>query len=88
MAAVSTAPITKNLSDILTDSPNLRAWGIRRRDGYPEQIVRPSAKFARVSIEMTWSEEWNAWYCRPTKSEIVVYQQICIYLPEPEADAE
>ncbi|MFY8199711.1 MAG: hypothetical protein ACOVLE_03515, partial [Pirellula staleyi] len=48
MAAVSVAPMTKNLTDILADSPNLRAWGIRRRDGYPEQIVRPLVKFGRV----------------------------------------
>jgi hypothetical protein len=86
MAAVSTALITKNLSDILTDSPNLRAWGIRRRDGYPEQIVHPLVKYGRINIEMTLSDDWNAWYCRLTRSESVIYQQICIYLPE--ADSE
>lgn len=83
MAAVSVAPITKNLTDILTDSPNLRAWGIRRRDGYPEQIVHPLVKFGRVSIEMTLHENWNAWSVRPATG---VYQQICIYLPEVESE--
>ena len=71
-------PITKKLSEILAENIKLRVRGIRRRDAHCEEIVNPQGWFAWQVIAMQWSEDWNAWSCRPATG---IYQQIIIFVP-------
>ena len=71
-------PITKKLSEIIAENPNLRVWGIRRRDAHLEQIWHP---VRHQSLELTWCVD--AWSVRPTSG---YYQQIIIFVPRVDTE--
>ena len=73
-------PITKKLSEILAENPNIRVLGIRRRDAHCEQILNVSRHY---DLKLTWNEDWNAWSVRPF---IGIYQQIIIFVPRVDAE--
>ena len=66
-------PVTKNLSEILAENPQLRVTGIRRRDANCEPIWSVSRL---KNLELTWCVD--AWSVRPTSG---YYQQIIIFVP-------
>jgi len=71
-------PITKKLSEIVAENPDLRVTGIRRRDAHCETICN----FWRYEdFKLTWCVD--AWSCRLF---IGAYQQIIIFVPEVDTE--
>ena len=73
--------ITKKLSEIIAENPELRVTGIYRQSARcVKGWVWPDDQYA--SLAMRWHAEWHAWSCRP---DVGIYQQIIIFVPR-EAD--
>jgi hypothetical protein len=73
-------PVTKKLSEILAGDPNLRVWGVTRKNG--DCVLMLSWHWREWSnLDMAWCD--GAWSCRPASG---VYQQIMVFVPESDCE--
>ena len=71
-------PITKKLSEICREHPELRVWGINRRS-FVVEFFSAEISCWYHDLDRTGSDNWNAWSCRCAEGQ---YQQFCIFLPK------
>ena len=75
-------PITKKLSEILAENPELEVLvAIKRGTAKVLVVALCHLTELALSCELTWNDNWNAWSCRPASG---VYQQIIVFMPEDE----
>jgi hypothetical protein len=73
-------PVTKKLSEIMADNPNLRVWAISRKTA--DCVLMLSWHWEEwANSDMAWCD--GAWSCRPASG---VYQQIMVFVPEEDND--
>jgi sRNA-binding carbon storage regulator CsrA len=71
-------PITKKLSEIMSENPSVRVWGVKRKTA--DCVLMLSWHWEEdewSDLDMAWCD--GAWSCRPASG---VYQQVMIFVPE------
>ncbi len=70
-------PITKNLSEILAENPELEVVAIKRGTAKVLVVARCHLTEWALSRELKWNEEWNAWSIRPFND---IFQQLIVFV--------